>query len=477
LTVNSEHNNGVFPVKENKWGLLLLLVSPFLLSFGLSWLGFAPILTVPLFLLPAAIIYLFSFELSAVSFIISFFIDSHISGATPSEVLCFVLLLSFFFTHKFSLNELRNPLVFPLAVFFFSLTFSFINAQYYPLMSLRLLLFAGLIIFIPLTVKSYADIKKLLAIFVLITILSSMQNIYTALLSGKRIFGFSGVMFVDYVSISLVISFMALLYKKKNRFFYFGLTIILLAALIFTQTRIAWASCGATIFLIFVQFLRKSASLGFSRMKMMVLAACLVVVTATIFFVASSMNPGTFNRLSTAGISATESGGDVQMSEVGSLATRFFIWMTAWNAFKAHPIVGIGLYNFPVVSQQYSTLDPTLFNWFVEGLSPHVTFLAVITENGIVGLAGFIFFLVSIFIAISRLKKKAQTEEDMFYVNIIYWVQCYTLLAMCMSDAWLWGHGLMLWGLFLSLFIACQKIINKEATSKLHSTGLDSNLA
>src|SRR5437773_3158802 len=57
------------------------------------------------------------------------------------------------------------------------------------------------------------------------------------------------------------------------------------------------------------------------------------------------------------------------------------IWDAAINAFRAHPVTGIGVYGYPYSSKRYSTVPLPLYRAFVEGNSPHETFIARSEEH------------------------------------------------------------------------------------------------
>ena len=144
-----------------------------------------------------------------------------------------------------------------------------------------------------------------------------------------------------------------------------------------------------------------------------------------------------------------------------SLVMRVLIWSTAYNAFVAHPIVGIGVYGFPSSSAQYYTFPKLLYDRYVKGLTPHVGYLAVATETGVVGLAGFLFFVIAgirtVFRPLGELSGADRTHSLIFA-----WVFSYIVLSMFTTDAWLWGQGIVLVGIVLGLSLGAAK----ESTAK-----------
>jgi O-antigen ligase len=148
-----------------------------------------------------------------------------------------------------------------------------------------------------------------------------------------------------------------------------------------------------------------------------------------------------------------------------SLISRLLIWHTALNAFFHHPIVGIGAYSFCFDSQHYRTIPLFLYKDFVKDLSPHITYLAVLTETGIVGVIGFLFFLLSTLKMGYTSIKRSKTVTDKYFSFGIFIVQIYIAFTMSISDAWLWGQCGMLWSIVLGISVANYKIILGQALS------------
>ena len=82
--------------------------------------------------------------------------------------------------------------------------------------------------------------------------------------------------------------------------------------------------------------------------------------------------------------------GQADVREEASLRGRLSELLVAWQMFIEHPIVGVGVGNYPAYYQSYSRqigLDPR-----TENREPHNLFLEVAAETGIVGLI--VFFMV-----------------------------------------------------------------------------------
>lgn len=84
--------------------------------------------------------------------------------------------------------------------------------------------------------------------------------------------------------------------------------------------------------------------------------------------------------------------------------------MSAWYMFRDHPILGVGVRNYPVLYQEYSReigLDPR-----AEARQPHNLYLEVAAETGLLGLLVFGFILFSVFRSVQRARTTLQEEGE-----------------------------------------------------------------
>ena len=117
-----------------------------------------------------------------------------------------------------------------------------------------------------------------------------------------------------------------------------------------------------------------AAFIVFKRARLQVLAVLAVVVAVGAAWFA--VNPDAWQRISSFD---TEGNG------------RTELWEVAWRMSVDHPVAGVGLGNFPANSLQYVREPGSLkFVELIAGDRPivaHSTYLQLLSENGIVGLA------------------------------------------------------------------------------------------
>ncbi len=156
------------------------------------------------------------------------------------------------------------------------------------------------------------------------------------------------------------------------------------AALVLTQTRGAWLAAVIAF-----------VALGISWRRS-VLVACVVVLLAVVANVLGSDSTAIVSERVQSVFSL-----EANLSGFESSVVRMGLALTAWKMFVAHPLLGVGLKNFPTMLPFYAppgmpfelpvgaaqVLTP------IEG--PHSTYLSLLAEVGIVGAIAFVAWIVA----------------------------------------------------------------------------------
>nr|WP_244994608.1 O-antigen ligase family protein [Actinomadura coerulea] len=111
-----------------------------------------------------------------------------------------------------------------------------------------------------------------------------------------------------------------------------------------------------------------------------------------------------------------------------SVDDRYNLWAAAVRIWEDHPVTGVGVKNFPAYRDTYATIelssgsetaDPV--NGYVRQplLSPHNEYLLFLSEQGVVGLAGFAALLAAIAAGLGR---RRDTRDP-------FWLASVALLA------------------------------------------------
>jgi len=453
-----------FTSKENYGAIkvAIFLLVPILILTAFNALSITYLIVFSVFSL--FFLFIFNFEIVLFLFISSMFIEVNILFFTLSEILSILVVLSFFITHIVSFSELKNPFQFPFFIFLVSIIPSIINSDLVLLsgfLSLRLILFFLLFTCLSIYFNNYSKINFLFITFLLISSINALYLIFESASNGRRAFGFTGIMYVDLVGISLVISTIFFIYKKKRKLLFFLLTILFVLALLFTQTRNAWLSAGVTVFAILIQNTFKTFKENKSISRLFIKVSFFLVPIIVLIIFLSQSNLAIFERVNLSSFDQGKVTGET-LKTTGSFISRFFIWDTAFNAFFANPYTGIGIYSFPFLSIKYSTLDPILYKMFVELLPPHQTFIAILCETGIIGFLGFIIFISFIVYQTWKFTTKTRSDEEKIYATLLFWLIIYIVISMLMTDAWLWGDLFMIWSVVLALTIANNRIGSKK---------------
>lgn len=466
LSIPQNDSHKIYSFLNNKrlvlWGILLIIpVFAVFYFMGIDHKSIALAIGIPIAFLAA-----FSFDVSIALFIIILFINLDLLGLKVSVLFIIPMILCYLVTTKRIQKDLfTHPLAMPVVFYIITMIPSFLNTTSFWLSFYSMFnLFFMVILFSILSVKiqSYDQIKKTGIFFLSLCLINGLYLIFLGATSDGRVFGFPGVVFVDYVALALLITVIYLFFiKSPNKLFLYPLTIVFLVALLFTRTR-STLIIFAVVFLIFVLFLlKKNKHFSFDKKKIFSAIIFIIFLVLGVVVVILKTMPEVVSRFNQLTHTSLQVQHEVDIG-LNSLLTRMLIWFTAVNAFLKHPWIGIGAFSFPFSSKIYNTLPDFLFKTFVEGLSPHITYLAVLTETGIIGFVGFTVFLITSLRLGYKSIKSAITEEQKTISVIIFFLQVYIALAMCISDAWLWGQCGMLWGIVLGLSIANYKIIQKQ---------------
>src|SRR5262249_33742002 len=84
----------------------------------------------------------------------------------------------------------------------------------------------------------------------------------------------------------------------------------------------------------------------------------------------------------------------------GGSSGRSDLWTVAWHVFTSHPLFGIGVGNFTVVEAKYTLRPGSISRIQYLTSVPHLvhnTYLQLLAESGIIGLAG---FLIVVFVSL-----------------------------------------------------------------------------
>ncbi len=363
-----------------------------------------------------------------------------------------------------NITRVKNPLSISFLIFLLSILPSIMKISDYGIWVKSLINFIAMIIVVTLVgkvIKNYSQLKKFLTTFLFLSVLNGLSVIQQSISTGGgRVFGFTGVYYIDIVNIAIFIAICIIIFNPKKRIYFIPLLSFFFISLLLTQTRNSILSLFGTSLVLFLTLLISSKKISIPKIKIInytVISSLSLLIIAIILFLIFPQISERFLELFSPSKS-TESTSLVS----NSLVSRLLIWHTALNAFLKNPFTGIGLFNFQYISSLYHTIPNDLYKEFVWHLTPHVTYIAVLTETGIVGFSGFLTFLISIIVMnIKSLKKSNSTISTQYSLGLLI-CQVYIILSMALTDAWLWGQCGMLWSLLLGSSIANYKIVMKD---------------
>ena len=463
--------------KANKHLLFisLILLFPAVLiaaSFGITFK-----IIIVFVILPVALFSLTSFKISLCFFTVLVFSDIaflRMYSVVPYSILLFFGFLLYEYDNKAAL--FNHQLAKWFYLYFFTMLISLINSSNI-LLSLYLMInYVGMFLIIAL-VKNYLttfeNYRRTVKIFFSFNVLNGIVIIFLNLFTSERVFGFIGIVFVDFASLAILILIIYLMFSQGTKtLLYLSLLIFLLISLFVTQTRSSLGVLALSVLLLFGYLFFQAEIFNLKKSKVGAIFFSSIIIIGGLVGVLLLTNPEIFSRfqgLQNTDVSSLKFETDFTQS---SFFSRLLIWSVSLRAFEAHPIIGMGAFSFQFASEQYSALTPFLYKTFVEGLSPHVAYLAVLVETGIVGLIAFLLLWIAIFKLAFKNIRNAVSVESKKYSLITLFVQVYIFISMGITDAWLWGQSAMLWGISLGILLSLYEIVRRESINiKIKPTG------
>lgn len=437
-------------------GLSLLSVTAMVLTGGaLSGATALPLLAMFL-------VSFLSLRVSLAILMILLFWEHYTSIFTTCVVFAFVFGVSFLWRFRDKAwREFRNPLGFPLLLYGACVLPSFLNASR-PWTSLYMLVFnvgAFIIVLFGLgaSLRTYQSVRFVTIGYLTLTVANAVYIVALSLSGVARPFGLAGIFIVDFLGLGTCLAAaMAMVSHGLTRRLLVACSAFIAIALVLTQTRGVWLVSLFTLIVLVASGIVLAPLLDFSRRSLLatlVVGSCVVVGGGALVV---ALNPKIESR-ATELTDKSAYGINSQGYTQNSLITRVFIWSSAWSAFQAHPIVGVGVYSFRWSSREYTELSRTLYDRYVAKLSVHQTHLAVLAETGILGFVGFMVFVTTAlrhgFRSVSALcDLRGRRYAFVAAVGLVY-----CIASMVITDAWLWGQQIVLLGMVMGCMTAISR--------------------
>ena len=295
-----------------------------------------------------------------------------------------LLFLAFFFRNKVDLYVEDRPYFVSIGIFLLTMFVSALCSGditkglkvYFDLWIWRLMPF----VIITLSIRNAYLAKKILGCSFLGVTIGFLCLIYQGLSGDHRAAGFFGhpMTFAGYFCIYIPILLILILDERfvwKWRFLACLSFILGITALLFNATRGAWLALLPILLIILCYYLLKHNKL----------AMCFLAVFVVAGFGLSQYKPF-MKRVAT-----------ITSIKYQSNTERLLIWNSAYNMFKDHPALGVGLGQYKDNYQQ-KYISPKAKEPYLS--HAHNNFLQMLAENGLIGFGGFL-ILVLCFICYS----------------------------------------------------------------------------
>ncbi|MBK9334513.1 MAG: O-antigen ligase family protein [Ignavibacteria bacterium] len=396
--------------------LIIFFLIVYLFSIGKTLIPIV-LLTVPLiFILIENAAKYYLFYLTSALFIEQYFyVPLKIQVVNVVAFGVFILFLTNKNTQIFNSFRLPNVVKYTAVFFVLSIFLSAVNTVHISFASLYFFFLfftyitTGYLVF--RSVKNEFTIEKFftfyfygmaVACFVII-----IQTIITSRLRSK---GFIGFPVMDFSAITF--SFLILKYFIKGKL---NLKILIISSFIFTVliislSRFAWIGFIFSLtygLIISYKFDQKWRNYFKEKFKLIMVTA-FILIGVLIGLGVKNVIATRFSDLTFEFFEQKDDGEYIQ----NSMETRALIWFTAYNAFETSPYTGIGHQMFNFVSEEYNVLPDYFFELYVEGLDPHNTMLAFLSETGLIGLSSYLIFIFTMYFLSLKSIKMSENENE-----------------------------------------------------------------
>lgn len=455
----SNFNNittATFPLMhKGLWFVFLIYLFVITVLFSLEYWIF--LLAISIF--PFLFLTLFDMKLSFYALIVGTFIGWFIIEKPVAlrsiDVLIVLTIISYFFyklqNADFTLTT--NPLQKPIIIFIFAISFSLIDisfAQTGVINLLKHLEFLALYFILTDFINSWKleQIKHILEYFLYIALAATTIAIIQLIVSDEtRAFGITGIPLADLTVGALLVSISFFIFStsKYTTRKYALFSLLLLTGLVLTQTRGAWISFILSFS--FMGWLVGKKSISHSRKRILGILLLLLLSVIITYFIFPNIFSGITHRVE-----------QIKYLDIGTIQLRLMLWEAAIQAFLSHPINGIGLGQFAILSEQFSAFGTSsIFKENVGGLSAHNITLSYLSETGLVGLFGLFLFYASFTKLASKTFNRAKTLQEIEIITALRTNLFFVVVSSVYAGAWFMGLNGAQFIIFLALMSAMSK--------------------
>lgn len=314
----------------------------------------------------------------------------------------------------------------------------------------------------------YFSINSLLKIFYWFAVIHAAIALapYIGGAASERIFGLAHATLDDIMMMALPMGIILFLHCRKKQGLYYLLgMILLLAALIATQSRLSLMLgllFSAVAFYLSNRRVNKFyKELHADRMlltlrqvikkRIRMIGLFFIGMIAILMAVKPEMFLALWERFE----------GLVMMVRWDTIQIRFVLWQAALEAFWDHPLLGIGPGQFKMLNQIYPELHFNYVFLMVRGFSAHNLILHYLAETGLLGASAVIMLMVNLFRWAKKMYVKFDAPGKSETLLILYIVSFIFLVTSFVEAGWLWGqmsYFLIFFAALISQKIAREKI-------------------
>lgn len=443
-------------VNRRIWFGFILYLSTLAALFSIeNWIILSAISILPLLLLALFDTKLSLYTLIPVTFIGWLIIEEPFT-LKPVDVITILMIFSFLFyklinsDFTFTIDKLQKPIL----IFIFAISISLIDTADIQKSVMNLFKHLELFVLYFIITNSFSswklsNIKHVLDYFLYVSLSATIIAIILLINSDEvRAFGITGIPLAELTVGALIISISFFIFSnsKRTTIKYALFSLLLFTGLVLTQTRGAWISFFLS--LAFMWFLVRKKSVGFSRNRLFGILSILLLSVMITFLVFPNIFTLIAHRVE-----------EIKHFEIGTIQLRLILWEAAIRAFLSHPINGIGLGQFTVLSENFSSLGmSSIFKENVGGLSAHNITFSYLSETGLIGIIGLIIFYTSMLKLARNTFIRAKNLQEIEISTALFTNLFFVVASSTYAGSWFWGLN----GTQFMIFLALSTIVSNK---------------
>src|SRR5688572_8633946 len=214
-------------------------------------------------------------------------------------------------------------------------------------------------------------------------------------------------------------------------------SLLILVTIILLQTLSTWVAlfAAAVVMIMLVFYFRKkifTSNQSYKSFYLGVTAVCIAFAIAVAVYMKLAGTGQIRNRITTINQLLINAEDNPEANTQNSIYERIIMWSNSVQLIGDHPVFGVGLGNWKILSAAYGSGTATyMTSGGIRFVHPHNEFLLVMSESGIIGLILMLSWLILLFVYAWRMAKNAEDHKKLYFgFAMIFALTVYVMISL-----------------------------------------------